>query len=114
MMDFVTYFDAWFSWDNLSLILVGRLPVDAFLSKLSAYLRKEGATRSREFTAPWSRPIPLPKTFKKLTTVEFPSSQSHDDLCEVTFNWRGPSWTSFTGLALVVSRWAFHASTVGS
>lgn len=89
------YHRQFYRWDNLAIILVGRLPIDTFLTKLTAYLRSENA-QAASSALPWTRTVPVPSNIGRThLNVEFPTSECGDDLCEVTLGWRGPAWKDF-------------------
>lgn len=91
-----------YRWDNLSIIVVGNVPIHELLSRIAeCELSDPSSAKSNPATrlerAPWMSPVPNPKIPSDVVNVKFPSYDADDDLGEVSWGWRGPEWTNFIG-----------------
>lgn len=92
-----------YRWSNLSIIVVGKIPIDDLLSciikcELSDPLSSNGNPTTRVHDAPWMSPIPSPNINTGPISVKFPSNDSEDDMGEIVWGWRGPEWINFLGM----------------
>jgi hypothetical protein len=85
-----------YRYNNLSIVLIGMIPIPTFLKALTTHLQQE-ATEPLHLKSPWTDSVPLLPVIPKPITVNFPMTSGSDEACDVMLGWRGPSWNNFRG-----------------